>query len=190
MARPKVHDEALRNRLLDRALERVCADGVPALRLRSLAAECGTSTTAVYSLFGGKAGLLTALFDEALRQFRAYLAVTPGGDSLDDLVRLALAYRRGALAQPHLFEVVFDRNTPGLASDAALAPLREFVERAIEEDALRPDIDPSTASLVLWATVHGWVSLQLRGLLPPGAETRFEDVLRCVTAGWASAQPT
>lgn len=189
MARPKVHDEVLRNRLLDRALERVCADGVPALRLRSLAAECGTSTTAVYSLFGGKAGLLTALFDEALRQFRAHLAVTPGGDSLDDLVRLALAYRRGALEQPHLFEVVFDRDTPGLTSDAALAPLREFVERAIKDDALRPDIDPSTASLALWATVHGWVSLQLRGLLPPGSETRFEDVLRCVTAGWAPAHP-
>ena len=132
---------------------------------------------------------MTALFDEALRQFRAHLAVTPCGDSLDDLVRLALAYRRGALEQPHLFEVVFDRDTPGLASDAALAPLREFVERAIKDDALRPDIDPSTASLTLWATVHGWVSLQLRGLLPPGSETRFEDVLRCVTAGWAPAQP-
>jgi AcrR family transcriptional regulator len=189
MARPKVHDEALRDRLLRHALERVSADGMPALSLRALAAECDTSTTAVYSLFGGKAGLLTALFDEALCRFRAHLAVPPGNDTLDDLVQLALAYRQGALAQPHLFEVVFDGDPQELASGAALAPLREFVQRAVEDDALRPDLDPATAALALWATVHGWVCLQLRGLLPPGAEARFEDALRSVTAGWAAAAP-
>ena len=27
----------------------------------------------------------------------------------------------------------------------------------------------ATASLALWTTVHGWVSLQLRGFLPPGS---------------------
>jgi AcrR family transcriptional regulator len=189
MVRPKVHDEALRGRLLGRALERVAADGVSGLSLRALAADCGTSTTAVYSLFGGKTGLLAALFDEALRLFREHLAVTPGDDTLDDLVRLGLAYQRGALAHPHLFEVVFDGGPPNRAAGAALAPLREFVDRAVKSDALPPDVDPTTAALALWATVHGWVSLQLRGLLPPGTEARFEDVLRCVTAGWTATAP-
>jgi AcrR family transcriptional regulator len=175
MVRPKVHDEALRSRLLGRALERVAADGVSGLSLRALAADCGTSTT--------------ALFDEALRLFREHLAVTPGDDTLDDLVRLGLAYQRGALAHPHLFEVVFDGGPPNRAAGAALAPLREFVDRAVKSDALPPDIDPTTAALALWATVHGWVSLQLRGLLPPGTEARFEDVLRCVTAGWTATAP-
>ena len=47
MARPKVHDEVLRGRLLDRARTLLSTDGPAALSLRTLARDCGTSTTAV-----------------------------------------------------------------------------------------------------------------------------------------------
>ena len=75
MARPKVHDEALRGRLLERARAVLSADGPAALSLRTLARDCETSTTAVYSLFGGKPGLLTALFDDAFRSLGAQPSV-------------------------------------------------------------------------------------------------------------------
>ncbi len=192
MARPKVHDEALRGRLLCRAVAILSSSGVSGLSLRSLARDCGTSTTAVYSLFGGKPGLLTALFDEAFHRLGRHLAaVTAGEDTLDDLVRLGLAYRRCALTEPHLFAMMFDSETllPAAAqartvAGTALGPLREFVQRAIEDKALRPDTDPATASLTLWATVHGWVSLQVRGHLPPGTDGQFENALRTVLDGW------
>ena len=61
MARPKVHDEVLRGRLLERARTLLSSQGPAALSLRTLAADVGTSTTAVYALFGGKPGLLEAL---------------------------------------------------------------------------------------------------------------------------------
>jgi AcrR family transcriptional regulator len=90
MARPKVHDEALRVRLLERARTVLSSEGPAGLSLRTLARDCDTSTTAVYSLFGGKTGLLTALFDDAFRTLgRRLSAVKPGADSLDDIVRLA-----------------------------------------------------------------------------------------------------
>ena len=56
------------------------------------------------------------------------------------------------------------------------------VERAVDEKALRPDADTALVSLTLWTTVHGWVALQLRGFLPPGADDRCEDAVRALLA--------
>lgn len=192
MARPKIHDEKLRVRLLRRAGDIVSTDGLGGLSMRSLARDCGTSTTAVYALFGGKDGLLTALFDEAFERLRRRLAaVRPGSDALDDLVRTGLAYRDSAVADPHLFTLMFGGPTllpaPARArtvAGTALGPLREAVDRAVDEKALRPDTDPAAASVTLWTTVHGWATLQLRGFLPPGAADRLEAALRTVLDGW------
>ena len=55
---------------------------------------------------------------------------------------------------------------------------------------LRPDLDPATVSLALWATVHGLVSLHLRGLHPadaPAPAAVVDVALRAVVAGWLAA---
>jgi AcrR family transcriptional regulator len=192
MPRPRSHDEALRAKLLAQAQATLSTHGAAGLSLRTLARDCGTSTTAVYALFGGKRGLLTALFDDAFGRLGQVLAgVRPGADPLADLVELAGAYRYAALAEPHLFAVMFDGQTvlpaaaeARTAAGTALGPLREFVGRAVDAGALRADTDAAAASVTLWATVHGWVSLQLRGFLPPGAERLFEDAVRAVLEGW------
>lgn len=195
MARARAHDEKLRARLLERAGEQVSAGGPETLSLRTLARDCATSTTAVYALFGGKDGLLTALFDEAFRRLGDRLAaVVPGSDALDDVVRTGVAYRDTALDDPHLFTLMFSRPA-ALTEEAAgrtvagtaLGPLRAAIGRAVDERALRSDTDAATASLALWTTVHGWVSLQLRGFLPPGADGRFEAAVRAVLRGWQPA---
>ncbi len=196
MPRPRLHDEKLRARLLDRAGELVSAGGPDGLSLRRLARDCDTSTTAVYSLFGGKDGLVAALFDEAFRRLGDRLdgAVEPGQDALEALVATGVAYRDSALADPHLFALMFTRPAALPAEAAArtvvgtaLGPLRAAVGRAVEERALRSDTDPATASLTLWTTVHGWVTLQLRGFLPPGADGRFEAAVRAVLRAWQVA---
>ena len=194
MARPKVHDEKLRARLLERAGALVSDGGPEGLSLRTLARDCETSTTAVYALFGGKNGLLTALFDEAFEQLGRRIGILPPGtDALDDLVRTALAYRDSALDDPHLFDLMFSGPTLLSAEAArrtvvgtALGPLRAAAERAVEEKVLRPDTDTALVSLTLWTTVHGWVALQLRGFLPPGADGRCADAIRAVLAAWGS----
>jgi len=193
MARPKVHDEKLRARLLERAGKLVSDGGADALSLRILARDCETSTTAVYALFGGKNGLLTALFDEAFEHLgRRIGALTPSADPLEDLVRTALAYRESALADPHLFALMFSGPTLLSAEAArrtvagtALGPLRAAALRAVDEKALRHDTDTALVSLTLWTTVHGWVALQLRGYLPPNADDRCADAVRAVLAGWS-----
>ncbi|MHA6792837.1 TetR/AcrR family transcriptional regulator [Pseudonocardia bannensis] len=196
MPRPKVHDESLRIRLLEAAGQTLSTQGLAALSLRRLAADVGTSTTAVYSLFGGKPGLLKALFDEAFRRLGTHLAtVTPSDDPVEDLVALSLAYRDSALADPHFYDVMFTSSKADLPLDeeslAAAAetfqPLVRLVERAIAARALRPDADPAAVSMALWAMVHGLVSLQLRNFLPPGAgepKVVFEAAVRANVDGW------
>lgn len=110
MGRPKEHDEATRRLLLE-AAERLLADGGPdALSIRRVSEAAGTSTRAVYSLFGGKDGLLRALYQAMFQDLRRrVLAVPETRDALADLVRVGIdGFRAQALAHPHLFRLAFE----------------------------------------------------------------------------------
>jgi AcrR family transcriptional regulator len=192
--RPKTHDEALRTRLLDRAGEVLSAEGPHALSLRRLAADVGTSTTAVYSLFGGKPALMRAVYREAFRRFSAHLAtVRASGDPAEDLVRLGLAYRSSALADPHLYSIMFTRVVPEFTPDeetaaesrATFQPLLEIVRRAMRAGVFVA-APPERIALALWGLVHGLMSLELGDNLPGGLDVAasFEPALRAAVDGW------
>ncbi|WP_028923782.1 TetR/AcrR family transcriptional regulator [Pseudonocardia acaciae] len=198
MARPKVHDEALRVRLLEQAVRTLSEEGPDALSLRKLAAQVGTSTTAVYSLFGGKPALLGAVYDEAFERFGRRLAtIPPGDDPLADLAALGVVYRQSALADPHFYQVMFGPAggsfTPGPESrtraEATFRPLLDAVRRAIDAGVFR-DEDPAVIAGSLWASVHGFVSLELRSLLPPtedGPDELYRKAMVASSAGWLTA---
>jgi AcrR family transcriptional regulator len=156
----------------------------------------GTSTTAVYALFGGKPGLLAALHAEAFARLGARLDAVPvGADPVEDLVALGRAYRDAALADPHFYEVMFGGALPAdeqwwAVAAPILRPVAEVVNRAAASGVLRSEVDPATVALALWATVHGLVSLHLRGLHPadaPAPATVVDVALRAVVAGWLAA---
>jgi AcrR family transcriptional regulator len=195
VARPKLHDDALRVRLLEQAVRTLSEDGVEGLRLRKLAADVGTSTTAVYALFGGKPGLLQALFDEGFARFGRTLAQVRGtGDPATDLAALARAYRASALAEPHFYQVMFGPVGGSVHPDegsqaralGTFEPLVSAVRRAMDAGLLRP-ADPVTVATSFWACVHGLVSLELRELLSPAAGdpgALFDEAVRAMALGW------
>lgn len=198
MGRKRLHDEQLRQRLLDVAAERLAKDGVDGLSLRVLAAAADTSTAAVYSLFGGKPGLLTALHERAFRRFgQAQEAVGVGDDPVEDLVRLGLAYRASAIADPHGYRIMFGGEirpadvTPELRQSAAdtFLPLLHAVRRCVAEGRLTEVVPAESIATALWANVHGLVSLELGGFLPPAAgdlAAVFETAVRSTLRGWTS----
>ncbi|NUT49927.1 MAG: TetR/AcrR family transcriptional regulator [Saccharothrix sp.] len=194
MPRPKTHDEALRGRLLERAGELLSTEGPGALSLRRLAADVNTSTTAVYSLFGGKAALLNAVYEEAFRRFGERIASVPQTDDpVEDVVQIGLAYRESALADPQFYLVMFSKLVPDFepseetkeAAVQTFLPVVRDVGRAVDRGAFLAE-PPERIALAMWGMVHGLVSLELNGNLPPGLEVGpvYERALRAHADGW------
>lgn len=134
MGRPREHDENTAAALLATAERLFQERGAAALSLREVASGAGTSTQAVYSLFGSKDALLGALGARAMELLHAGLdAITVTDDPRRDLVESALMFRRFALDHPALFEVAFQRVDPAVwprfratAADALAALTRRF----------------------------------------------------------------
>lgn len=173
MARPRVHTDDLRERLLADATGVIAGEGSVALTLRGLAALSGTSTTAVYSLFGSKDSLLQAVLTRAFDTFAdANEQVPQTDDPVRDIQGLGATYVQWALDQPQLYGVMFGDALVGIgpgeeclaAAARAMAPLRSAVDRAIGQGVFRP-ADPETVMTSLWAQVHGLASLLLTGHL-------------------------
>ena len=58
VGRPRMYDEALRERLIEEARSMLSTDGYHGVSLRVLTRNVGTSTNAVYTLFGSKEALM------------------------------------------------------------------------------------------------------------------------------------
>ncbi|MFF7211698.1 TetR/AcrR family transcriptional regulator [Streptomyces sp. NPDC008238] len=174
MGRPRIRDyDELRRHLLDAAGHLLAEEGPQALSTRRVAQEVGVSTTAVYNLFGDKAGLLQAMFLEGFaRLAEAFAGVPSDGDPEAELMALGYAYRAAAKANPHLYELMFSRPVADFRPDeAALAQiegtfetLTRAVARCMEAGRFIP-ADPYDIAVQLNALVHGLASLELRGAL-------------------------
>ncbi|MFC7880139.1 TetR-like C-terminal domain-containing protein [Isoptericola sp. NPDC057391] len=169
MARPRLHDDALRTRLLEVTSEALSTGGEHAVTVRAVAAAAGTSASAVYALFGSREELLAAVSAEGFRRFGDHLAAVPRtDDAAADLRALGMAYRRSALDDPHFYRTMFERAVrPG--ADAP-APVDQPTFRVLRDATARvlgaPPREAESVAVGLWGLVHGLVSLELAGLLP------------------------
>ena len=194
MARPREHDATTAEAMVDAAGRLLQTEGVKALSVRRVAEEVDVSTQAVYSLFGGKAGLVRALHRTGFARLAAELDAVDTADPVGRVRDLGLAYHRTARANPHLYDVMFDCPVPefvptdedAAASLATLEVLRDAVAAAIEAGALVGEVDDVT--MVMWATVHGVSSLDLAGALgaPEEADRRVLLALNASLDGLAT----
>ncbi|OAV78156.1 TetR family transcriptional regulator [Dietzia sp. 111N12-1] len=197
------YDEALRRGILDEATRRLRDAAPETLGLRPLAASQGTSTTAIYTMFGGKSGLLAAVAHEADRQLAAALRESLRHDSVEgDMRSLCRAYRRWALENQGLYGLVVGEpvRSPragiagagdGRGGDSAVdalwrEPLLEVVDAAVDEGVFR-SADVHETATAIWASLHGVVSLELSvWRSSPSAEQYFETQLAAILRSWAA----
>ncbi|WP_439901621.1 TetR/AcrR family transcriptional regulator, partial [Microbacterium azadirachtae] len=66
MARPVTHDANLRSRLIEVASAMIDRDGPERFSVREVAQAADTSTSAVYTLFGSKADLISAVVADSM----------------------------------------------------------------------------------------------------------------------------
>ncbi len=166
------------------------AEGPAGLTVRRLAELSGTSASAVYSLFGDKWGLVEAMFNEGFRRLsQRFAELRPTSDPAADLLALGQAFRAGALANPHLYDLMFGCPFPEFhpAEPNATAALGTFtalvagVQRCLDAGLLGGG-DAMQLALFLFGQVHGLTGLELNGWLGPREQAdRLWDLAMRVT---------
>lgn len=194
MGRPKVHDEHTALTLLNAAERLVAKNGLEALSVRRVAGAVGTTTRAVYSLFGSKEGLVVALGVRAFDLLRvAIMALPATDDPAGDLVEAGVVvFRRFVLQHPALFRLAVQHTAvpPDLAqgfrsaAQHALAGLQSRVARLADAGQLG-ERTLADASCEFHALCEGLAALELRCAIPPDeAERIWRDALAALVAGW------
>ena len=158
-------DPAIRTLLIERAAQMLAAR--EPVTLRSLVAGTGVSTMAVYTYFGSMDGLWRAMRQEGFTRLSHRIeAVPPSADPVRDLAALGAAYLSHALAEPHLYRVMFDAGfdlEDPAAADATLHHLVRAIERARADGRFRADVDAPAVATQTWVIGHGLASLVTAG---------------------------
>lgn len=185
--------QALNQAILDAATRLLVEDGLRGLSMRRVAAAVGCSTTVLYTRFGGKSGLLEALWQEGFdRLWHAEERALDAPDPLARLAALGAAYRQHALDNPDYYRVMFGGVIPEFQPSAPAVDrgrrtfqvLVDAVQACIDASIFRRE-EPESIALVLWATVHGVVSLELAGaLVEAERQPVFERAMRAVAMGF------
>ena len=182
--------EETRRRLLEAATELMATEG-PDFSLRPLVASIGTSTSAVYSLFGSRGELLEAITLRAASSLVDAQNEADVDDPVQRILGLAHAWRRWATENASMFQVVFGRgeSTPAVdeARDSTTEPLLRAVRSAVEQGVLHGD--PETSTRTIFAAIHGAITLELLGLHPAEqADALFDAQLAAIWRSWATPE--
>ena len=196
MGRPREHDERTAAALLAAAERAVEKGGAEELSVRGVADAIGTTTRAVYSLFGSKDGLIAALGAEAFEFLRAGLEALPlTDDPAADLVETGLVFRRLAIERPALYSIGIQRDLPAPppwqavcdAADAAFAVLLERIAR-LEPAGLLGDRTVIEATLQFHALCEGLAAVESRRMFSEDeAERLWRGALGALVRGFAAA---
>ena len=202
MGRPREHDEQTRAALRAAAERLVAAGGADALSVRAVADEAGTTTRAVYSLFGSKDGLVAALAQTAFEFLYDTIDRLPETDDpAADLVAVGTVAVRGLVRKhPALYRLAFQRIAglqlePGLADarQRAWVQLQGRVQRLADAGQLVDKAVPDAAREInaMW---EGLANAELRGdvlrIMPKGEEERaWVEALTTVVRGFGLTEP-
>jgi AcrR family transcriptional regulator len=201
----RYHHGALRQALMDEALQVLEKEGLEAMSLRGLAASAGVSKTAPYRHFADKRELLMTLAAEGFGNLADALEASQAGDGKGSadaatgeavpreavtagIRALSRAYLRFAVARPALYRLMFSRlgfslhsEKCRINSERALACLVKAVEQA-RSRGWRANQESGSLITSLWAEVHGLAGLIIEGLLPEGFDKSPQSLEKAVEA--------
>jgi AcrR family transcriptional regulator len=183
--------DLVRGRILSAARELFDHSGIEAVSMRAVGARVGLSASALYAYFPAKVDLLRALWWDALDELHVRMQALSQRepDPTAAIRELATAYVEFALENPPRFRTLFMAEQGDLAAELRTARVihdayrlfRQRVAEAIGQRRLRLD-DPDLVAQMLWAAVHGTLTLPLSSVSfpfqpPPLLAARLLDAL-------------
>ncbi|WP_151082229.1 TetR/AcrR family transcriptional regulator [Nocardioides cynanchi] len=193
MGRPRTHDRQVADALVDAAEQLADSGGVGAVSVRAVAERTGTTTRAVYSVFGSKAGLVAALGTRMFELLGDGVAELPETDDpVADLVEAGVGvFRRLSVTRPALFDIgvrhtAVDPDTVGEfvpAARDAWGSLEARFQR-LQDAGLLPGRTVTVASRQFDAMCEGLAAMERRGSMETsGAEDVWRDALQTLLDG-------
>lgn len=190
----------LRSQILKQAADIVRKEGVAAISMRKLSKAVGASTMVLYTYFKNKTDLINQLYLDGYAHLKAELEkVPPGDDAIQYVVELGRAYRRAALDNPGAYDLMQGSALQGIdlppetlaQGRESFKVLADAVVRCMQAGIIA-QADPKAMAQVLWAGIHGPISLQIAGHFESEteAEARFETTLDILKRGMLSQPHT
>ena len=175
------HHGALREQLIESALELLEEVGPNELSIREVARRASVSHAAPYRHFEDKEALIAALIEEGYRDLAVRMTKAASlhpGDAMKQLKASGVSYVELALARPAVFRLMFSGNMCDFkkfesldrTATEAFNILGSLVEACTSQGLIR--VDPLRISLVCWAITHGVSALLLEHQFSkvPGAD--------------------
>lgn len=200
MSTPRPPDDVpVRERLIAAAVAVLATDGPGELKVRRVSEQAGSTTISVYHHFGDMRGLLDEVVARGYDTLKAAMleAENVHADPGAQLFAMALSARDMALANPHLYDLMFGLSTRGGIRAAPPkeggAARRHFTEAyavlvrscgRLVDTGRTEGYTGTQIAAQLWSMVHGFISLEAAGqyddltdtvteLLAPMAITHF-----------------
>jgi AcrR family transcriptional regulator len=180
---------SLRSRISAAAQELYLSEGVEGVSMRKVADRVGVSAPAIYKHFKNKEELLDEIVIHGLKILADYLrpaldAPTP----YERLVRMTEHYLDFALEQPKYFDFAFLTPSPrkGEVADEIAHPEWDTFRLAVgqiaacAEDGMFHGGDPLETAIIVWAEVHGLVTLYRTGRFGSDPDAFRTVYRRCV----------
>ena len=164
---PKRPDPEVEERIVAAALRLLDRDGEPAITMRSVAAEAGTTTPTIYERFRDRDALMGAVIQEATRELLVLL------EPLDSIESMFESYLRFNAARPMRFNLTVETFGTRLVAGDKM-PVFDLVRSRI-----RQQIDGSPgASEDLSLAVASLLFGTVRGMIAAGVDSRHAKELR------------
>jgi AcrR family transcriptional regulator len=175
-------ERAARRRLITTTARTVAEqEGWDAVTTRRLSAEIEYSQPVLYKHFAGMEGIVASVAVEGFAELGAALAAARAhaADGRDAMSRVAHAFIGFARDNPALFDAMFVRATTlAFAADDTPAELNNaFDELRAAVAMVAGERDPDTLAEVVWAALHGLITLDRSGRLRPDHHDARVDIL-------------
>lgn len=162
-----------RAKILEAAREMFAQQGYEATTMRAIADAIAYTPTALYHHFANKQALVAELcemdFDGLARHFTTGAQIA---DPLERIRQIGLLYLQFAVEYPNHYKFMFMTALPdtvdyhkenaGNPERDAYALLVLSCRQAIDQERVRPEYqDPDELAQILWAALHGLISLRM-----------------------------
>jgi AcrR family transcriptional regulator len=166
--------------------------GPAGLSVRGIAQRAGVAPMGLYSRFEGKFGVIDALYEQGFAALASSIEATRAiAEPLEAFRAAGLAYRALALEHPARYQLMFLRAVPGhdpseraiTTANGTFERLVDAVGRCVDAGSLA-DRDVVLMAQQVFATVHGWMALELGGIgFVQDADPAYDDLLDMLVVG-------